>query len=151
MSMARQVNEAGLGIIKKFEGLRLDAYQDVAGIWTIGYGHIRGVSAGMHISEAEAEQALKDDLHGTEAAVESALAGAATTDSQFSAMVCLCFNIGSANFRSSTVLREHRAGHFDAAANAFLLWNKARIMGVLEEVKGLTNRRAAERDLYTAA
>jgi lysozyme len=146
--MHRLINESGLALIKRFEGFKLDAYQDVAGIWTIGYGHIRGVQAGMHISEEEAEQALKDDLLGAEAAVQAAVADAGTNDNQFSAMVSLCFNIGSANFRSSSVLREHRADNPQAAADAFLLWNKARIQGVLQEVKGLTNRRAAERQLY---
>jgi lysozyme len=146
--MARGINDQGLALIKRFEGLRLDAYQDVAGIWTIGYGHIRGVTPGMQITEAQADQALRDDLVGTEAAVNSAVGDAATTDNQFSAMVVLCFNIGSANYRSSTVLREHLAGNYPAAADAFLLWNKAHVNGVLQVVAGLTNRRTAERTLY---
>jgi lysozyme len=146
--MARVTNDLGLALIKRFEGLKLDAYQDVAGIWTIGYGHTRGVTPGMHISEDEAEQALKDDLHGAENAVDTAVGAAATNDNQFSAMASLCFNIGSANFRSSTVLKQHLAGNATAAADAFLLWNKARINGVLEPVTGLTNRRSAERTLY---
>jgi lysozyme len=145
--MARVTNDLGLALIKRFEGLKLDAYQDVAGIWTIGYGHTRGVTPGMHISEAEAEQALKDDLHGAENAVDSAIRDVATSDHQFSAMASLCFNIGSANFRSSSVLKQHLAGSATAAADAFLLWNKARINGVLEPVTGLTNRRSAERTL----
>lgn len=146
--MARVTNELGLGLIKRFEGLRLDAYQDVAGIWTIGYGHTRGVTPGMHVSEDAAEQALKDDLHGAENAVDTAIGVAATSDNQFSAMASLCFNIGSANFRSSTVLRQHLDNNADAAASAFLLWDKARINGVLEPVTGLTNRRQAESTLY---
>ena len=144
--MARRINEAGLALIKRFEGLKLDAYRDVAGIWTIGYGHIRGVEPGMHISEAEAEQALRDDLYSAERTVADAAGPAG--DNQFAAMVSLCFNIGSANFRGSTVLRQHRAGDHAAAAEAFLLWNKARIQGVLQPVQGLTNRRRAECQLY---
>ena len=42
-AMPRHINEAGLAMIKSFEGLRLDAYRDPVGIWTIGYGHTRGV------------------------------------------------------------------------------------------------------------
>jgi lysozyme len=144
----REINEQGLALIKRFEGLKLDAYQDVAGIWTIGYGHIRGVQAGMPINEEEAEQALKDDLCGAESVVESATGNVATTDNQFAAMVALCFNIGSANFRASSILKEHLARNNQAAAAAFLLWNKARVHGVLQEVKGLTIRRTAERALY---
>jgi lysozyme len=148
--MARKINQTGLDLIKRFEGLKLDAYQDVAGVWTIGYGHIRGVQPGMHITEAEAEQALRDDLLTAENVVEDATADASPNDNQFAAMVSLCFNIGAANFRGSSILREHLAGNTAAAANAFLLWNKARVQGVLQEVKGLTNRRAGERELYLA-
>ncbi|MEO8715976.1 MAG: lysozyme [Acetobacteraceae bacterium] len=146
--MPRSINQAGLTLIEHFEGLRLDAYQDVAGIWTIGYGHTRGVFPGMRFTAAQAQQALQDDLITAEAAVGSAVAGAHTTDDQFAAMVSLCFNIGSGNFRSSTVLREHLAGDFPAAANAFLMWNKATVNGVLTVVAGLTARRTAERALY---
>jgi len=52
--MARQINDAGLQLIASSEGLRLSAYQDVAGIWTIGYGHIRGVGRGMTITDDQA-------------------------------------------------------------------------------------------------
>lgn len=146
--MAREIDQAGLDLIKQFEGLSLDAYQDVAGIWTIGYGHIRGVFPGMTMTQAEADQALADDLQGAEAVVDGATGDVATGDNQFSAMVALCFNIGSANFRGSTVLRQHRAGNPQQAADAFLMWNKAHVGGVLQPVAGLTNRRTAERALY---
>jgi lysozyme len=146
--MTRQINVAGLALIKTFEGLRLDAYQDVAGIWTIGYGHTEGVHAGMSITSEQADQALLDDLASTEDAVDSATTSAATSDNQFAAMVVLCFNIGSANFRESTVLRDHLAGDYGPAGDAFLMWNKARVNGTLQPVAGLTNRRSAERALY---
>lgn len=142
------INEAGLALVKRFEGLKLDAYQDVAGIWTIGYGHTNGVQPGMHITEAQAEQALRDDLHTAEHVVEDATQVAPPTDNEFAAMVSLCFNIGSANYRGSSVLKEHLAGDKVAAADAFLLWNKARVGGVLQPVAGLTNRRKAEQELY---
>ncbi|MEA2767159.1 MAG: lysozyme [Acetobacteraceae bacterium] len=146
--MPRVINGAGLALIKVFEGCRLHAYQDVAGIWTIGYGHTLGVSAGVTFTQDQADQALVADLVNTETAVNTAVQGVATTDNQFSAMVPLSYNFGSAAFASSTVLREHRAGRTQQAADAFLLWNKATINGVLQEVTGLTNRRNAERTLY---
>jgi lysozyme len=146
--MPRTINDAGLTLIKTFEGLRLNAYQDVAGIWTIGYGHTRDVSARMTFTQDQADQALNADLLSTETSVDRALDGVETTDNQFAAMVALSYNIGSGNFASSTVLREHRAGATQAAADAFLLWNKATIDGVLQVVRGLTNRREAERTLY---
>ena len=146
--MSRKTNDRGVALIKEFEGIKLDAYQDVAGIWTIGYGHIKGVTPGMHISMEEAERTLKDDLGGTEAAVDDATKGAATTDNQFAAMVAFAFNVGTANFRQSTLLKDHLAGKYQDAADAFLLWNKARVGGVLQPVAGLTRRRSAERELY---
>ncbi len=144
----RTINAAGLALIEHFEGLRLEAYQDVAGIWTIGYGHTRGVYPGMTMTQEEAQQALQDDLLTAQGAVESAVGTAPTSDEQFAAMVSLCFNIGAGNYRSSTVLRQHRARNYPPAADAFLLWNKATINGVLTPVAGLTARRTAERQLY---
>ena len=148
MTVPGQINEAGLALIKKFEGVKLDAYQDVAGIWTIGYGHIRGVQPGMHITSSEAEEALKDDIASAEAAVQRCVENSSTSENQYSAMVCLCFNIGSANFRASTVLKKHLEGSFKEAADAFLLWDKSRVGGVLQKVAGLAARRASERELY---
>jgi lysozyme len=149
--MARRINDAGLHLIASSEGLRLDAYQDVAGIWTIGYGHIRGVEPGMTITEDQALAFLREDLGQAEAAVEAATSSVATDDNQFAAMVSLCFNIGSGNFRTSSVLRLHRAGDPAAAADAFLLWDKAHVNGVLQEVAGLKRRRERERELYLAS
>jgi lysozyme len=146
--MSRTINQAGLDLIRSFEGVRLEAYQDVAGIWTIGYGHTKGVTRGMTWTQAQADQALSADLHIFEGAVDADVAGAATTGDQFAAMVSLCFNIGAGNFATSTVLREHKAGHTEQAAEAFLMWNKSTIDGVLQVVKGLTRRREAERALY---
>ncbi|HTW69404.1 MAG TPA: lysozyme [Acetobacteraceae bacterium] len=146
--MTRIINDAGLDLIKHFEGCRLDAYQDVAGIWTIGYGHTGGVTPGMTITQDQADQFLQNDLNGTENAVTAATAEVAPTDNQFAAMVSLCYNIGAGAFKSSTVLRQHLAGNFAAAADAFLLWDKATIDGQLQVVQGLLNRRQAERQLY---
>jgi lysozyme len=148
LPMPRTTNEAGLALIKHFEGCRLNAYQDVAGIWTIGYGHIHGVSAGMTFTQDQADQALSNDLISIARDVENSLAGANTTDNQLAAMIALAFNIGPPHFASSTVLREHRAGDKQKAADAFLMWNKATVDGVLKVVDGLTNRRKAERTLY---
>jgi lysozyme len=146
--MARQIGDSGLELIKQFEGCRLTAYQDVVGIWTIGYGHIAGVSEGMQITEEEADELLREDLASAEEAVDAETQDVATTDNQFGAMVSLCFNIGAGNFRSSSMLRDHRAGNLPAAADDFLKWDKARVNGMLEVVQGLLNRRKAERELY---
>ena len=149
--MSRKINDRGVALIKEFEGIKLDAYRDIAGIWTIGYGHIKGVTPGMHLTAEEAEQTLQDDLRGTEAAVDEATKAVATADNQFAAMVAFAFNVGTANFRQSTLLKDHLVGKYPDAGDAFLLWNKARVDGVLQPVTGLTRRRTAERELYLTA
>lgn len=152
-SQSGKTNAKGLDVIKGFEGLVLKAYPDPATgsePWTIGYGHTSmagepKVYPGLTITAAQAEDILKRDLGVYEKAVSDAVTRTPTSD-QFSAMVSLTFNIGGGNFRSSTVLRQHNAGNFAAAADAFLLWNKAG--NPLQEMAGLTRRRRAERALY---
>ncbi len=143
----RTVNAAGLDLIKRNEGLRLVAYQDVAGIWTIGYGHTPA-SPGQSIDQAEAERLLLNDLNFAAAVVSDASGMVHTTDNQFSAMLSLAFNIGIRGFRTSSVARHHQAGDFQAAADSFLLWNKAHVDGQLVVVPGLARRRSEERELY---
>jgi lysozyme len=148
--MARQINDAGLNLITSSEGLRPHAYQDVAGIWTIGYGHIGGVEPGMTITQDQALAFLREDLGQAQATVDAATSSVATDDNQFAAMVSLCFNIGSGNFRTSSVLRQHLAGNPTAAADAFLMWDKAHVDGGIQVVPGLLNRRQRERELFLA-
>jgi lysozyme len=146
--MPRAINDAGLDLIKSFEGCNLKAYQDVAGIWTIGYGHIRGVQEGMGITQEQATEFLQQDMSDTEAFVVSATSSVPTTNNQYAAMVSLCFNIGAGNFQTSSVLRFHLAKNNNSAANSFLLWDKAHVDGQLVVVKGLLNRREKEKELY---
>jgi lysozyme len=145
--LGRQVNAAGLAIIKTGEGLRLEAYQDQRGIWTIGFGHTPAWP-GEVISAQRAEQLLVQDCAWAAGAVDGATHSVATTDDQFSAMVSLTFNIGVAAFRGSTVLRQHLAGNHAAAADAFLLWDKTHIDGRLVVDPPLLARRRQERSLY---
>jgi lysozyme len=138
----------GLALIKQFEGLRLAAYRDSVGVWTIGYGHTAAAGeprprAGMRITKAEAEAILARDLGRYENAVLAALSRPATQD-QFDAMVSLCFNIGPGNFTKSSVVRAFNVGEEERAARAFLAWNKAggKILA------GLARRREAEKRLF---
>src|SRR5215468_3101457 len=73
-TMARAINNAGLDLIKSSEGLRLESYQDVAGIWTVGYGHIKNVTSGMTITEAQATAFLRQDVADAEQTVDSSCA-----------------------------------------------------------------------------
>lgn len=140
---ARQINAAGLDIIKRNESCRLVAYPDATGIYTIGWGHVPAIS-GTRITQEHADELLRNDLDHFVSAVAGVTASVPTTDNQFSAMVSLSFNIGVGAFRGSTVLHKHRLRDFSGAADAFGMWNKAggRVL------KGLTRRRGEERALY---
>jgi lysozyme len=102
-----------------------------------------GVSPGMTITTAQAEQILRDDLHEFERNV-SRLVKVDVSANEFSAMVCLSYNIGWGNFGKSTVLRQVNRQHWSEAADAFLMWNK--IKGNVSQ--HLTSRRTIERALF---
>ena len=140
------MSDAGIAMLKQFEGLRLETYADVAGVLTIGYGHTGGdVREGQVITERQAEDILRVDV----ARFEQAVAGAVRRDptqNQFDAMVSLAYNIGvgsdvpARGFLGSSVLRQFNAGDVEGAATSFILWIKAG--GVLQP--GLITRRARE-------
>lgn len=139
----KHINSSGLRLIKSFEGLRLQAYQDAVGVWTIGYGATRGVKPGMTITEAEAERLLKEDVNRFEEAVNSAVK-VPINDNQFSALVSFSYNVGSGALRGSTLLKLLNRGDYSGAANQFPLWNKAGG----QALAGLTRRRKAEQALF---
>ena len=144
----RQVSQEGIELIKRFEGLELQAYQDVAGIWTIGYGHTGPeVGPGMSITPQQAEQLLIEDLERFEPGVSEGLK-VNVTQSQFDALVSLSYNIGVSAFQRSTALKRINKGDFEGAAEAITWWNKATINGRKQPVLGLTRRRSAEAALF---
>lgn len=140
-----QINDKGKALVKRFEGLKLEAYRCPAGVPTIGYGSTGPhVKSGMVITPGEAERLLDKDLSRFEVGVTAMLTGVPTSEDEFSALVALSFNIGLNAFAGSTVLRRHKQGNKIGAAKAFAMWNKAggRIL------PGLVRRREAEADLY---
>ena len=146
-----RTSDKGIALIKRHEGLRLNAYPDIAHGWsraTIGYGHTSQagpptVKQGMAITEAEAERILRQDLIKFEGAV-SALVSVPLTQSQFDALVSFTFNLGPGNLQSSTLLRKLNAGDYTGAAAEFPKWNKAGG----KVLQGLVNRRADERRMF---
>ena len=151
--MRRITSAAGLGLIKQYEqgpngGPALVAYRDIAGVWTIGWGHTGGVYKGDTVTPAQADYLLAQDLAGFEDWVDARTDPAMTTDNQFAAMVSLAFNIGEASFLGSSVRRYHNEQDYAHAARAFLLWDKAQVDGRLVTVAGLLERRNAERTQY---
>ncbi len=144
-----KTNQAGIDLIKSFESLQLVGYLPTPDdVPTIGYGHTGPeVRIGQRITEEEAEDLLRNDLEKFEDGVTNFLDSAATSENQFAAMVSLAFNIGLGNFKTSTVLRSHKAGDFAKAEAAFAMWNKQKG----KVLKGLVRRREAEAELYATA
>jgi len=145
-----------LPLIKQFEGFRGTPYKDSAGIPTIGYGTIlypNGKAVTMldkPVTEDEASGFLAYQLGLKSKTIAPMLQNAASLH-QAAAMLSLTYNIGTAAFQSSTVLRKFNAGDLQAAADAFLLWDKATVDGQHVVVEGLYNRRVAERQIFLTA
>lgn len=139
-----QINQSGIDIIKQFEGCKLEAYKDIAGIWTCGYGATgSGVYPGVVWSQEQAESRLKDDLERFSLGVAD-LITVSLTDNQFSALVCFSYNVGLAALARSRLLDYANSQQFSEAADQFVRWDKSN--GV--EVPGLTRRRLAEKSLF---
>jgi lysozyme len=163
----RNINQAGLDLIKRFEGIldgdpttaNLDPYLDPVGIWTIGWGHairlgndfLRGSANRARaralypggITMEQAEKLLQGDVLDKCRDVE-AMIKVQVTDNQYAALVSFAFNLGPGNLQKSTLLRKLNAGDFEGAANEFGKWNKAGG----KVLKGLTLRREAEATLF---
>ena len=144
-----RTSPAGRAFIGRHEGLRLSAYRDAAGIWTIGYGHTAAAGppvpvAAMTITAAEADAILGRDLARFEAAV-ARLVTVALSQGEFDALVSFAFNVGEGALGRSTLLKKLNAGDRSGAAAEFGRWNKAggRVLA------GLTRRRAEERAMFS--
>lgn len=149
-----QLSSKGLEAIKFFEGLRLEAYKDSAGIPTIGYGTIRingkPVTMGMKITAEQAEQYLLADVENYVGAVNKAIK-VPTTQNEFDALVVETYNIGIGAMQDSTFIKRHNAGNKVGCAEAMQWWNKITVNGKKVTSKGLQNRRRMEADIYLDA
>lgn len=146
--VGKEMKTKDLNIIKEFEGLRLEAYDDGIGVFTVGYGTTRypngnKVKRGDKITLEQAEQYLRHDLSNFEDTVNS-LVKVPLTQNQFDALTSLVYNIGSGAFSKSTLLKKLNAKDYKGAADQFLVWNKAGG----RTLQGLTNRRTKERQLF---
>ncbi len=139
-----------LNTIQQFEGLKLKAYKDSVGIWTVGFGNIFNLDTGNPIKEGDeitletAERWLKIEVENLQAKMKKVIT-VPLNDNQWTALTSLAYNIGFGAFKRSTLLRLLNAGASkEEVAKQILRWNKAGG----KEVKGLTNRRQAESNLF---
>lgn len=141
----RKIGQAGLALIKQFEGCRLTAYKCAAGVLTIGYGHTAGVHSGMTITQAQADAYLLEDVAKFEKYVNNP-AYVPVTDklnqNQFDALVSFAFNCGAGNLK--TLCAGRTIAQIGAKITAY---NKAGG----KVLAGLTKRRKAEQALFNKA
>ncbi|EBL7540531.1 lysozyme [Salmonella enterica] len=141
----KETGLTGLELIKASEGLSLRMYYNPAGLQTIGYGHLikPDEKFNREIKVKEAEDLLKKDLKQAEEIIHSVVT-VGLNQNQFDALVALIFNIGSGNFRNSTLLKYLNQGDYSKAADQFLVWDKAGG----RKLPGLTHRREVERNIF---
>ena len=142
------VSESTLALIRRFEGLRLAAYQDSAGVWTIGYGTTQyrngdKVRPGDRITEDEADAILREQLAECANAVRL-LVKVPLSPQQFDSLVSWTYNLGAGALRESTLLKRLNTGDYAGAANEMLRWVNAGG----RPIEGLRRRREAERALF---
>lgn len=132
-------------VLKKYEGFRANAYKCPAGIWTIGYGETLGVKEGMVWTEEYASERLKVRVKGFLLSVlKDCPQLVLEPPGRIVACTSLAYNIGTAAWKVCSVNRRTREKNYQTAADAFLMWNKAKG----KVLKGLTNRRIEERKMY---
>ena len=144
----KQTSSVGINLIISFEDLKLDAYDDGVGVWTIGYGttvYPNGVRVkqGDKCTLGQAKEYFAHDLNRFEKTVNQSVK-VSINQNQFDALVSLTYNIGEQAFKDSTLLAKLNKGDYLGAADQFPRWNK----GGGEVMKGLVRRRADERVLF---
>lgn len=136
-----KINDAGLNIIKKYEGCHLTAYKCPSGVWTIGYGHTHGVTQGMTITQEQADDFLRSDVSNAEKYVSQYNELYHFTSNQFSALVSFTYNCGVGNFRK---LINGGQRTITEISNAIPNYNK----GGGKVLQGLVKRRKEEKAMF---
>jgi lysozyme len=156
-----KVSERAIDIVKDFEGYSSTPYEDSAGNFTIGYGHlIKPGESFTTIDKAKAKELLAQDMKEAERAVKSSITKP-LTQNQFDSLTSLAYNIGINAFRNSTLVKEINAGNIERAPSEMMKWSKVtkniektvngRTISVPTKVinEGLLNRRTREAKLFT--
>ena len=134
-----KISENGLELIKKFEGCETTAYQDSVGVWTIGFGHTKGVEEGQTCSIEDAESMLANEMDEYEGYINN-MVKVDLQQHEFDALVAWVYNLGPTNLGESTMLKVLNGGQFDRVPEEMNRWTRAG--GKILE--GLVRRRQAE-------
>lgn len=131
------------GFVSGWEGERLTAYPCSAGVWTIGFGHTKGVKQGDTCTEEQARAWLLEDLADAQMRLARYI-NVPVTQNEFVALVSLAFNVGVGALIRSKLLQKLNSGDREGAAEEFLDFDLANG----KRLAGLTRRRKAEHDLF---
>ena len=143
MNNELKTSQEDISLIKSFEGCELTAYRCSADVPTIGYGHTAGVSDGDTCTQEEAETMLAEDLVEFEDYVKNYVESE-LQQNEFDALVAWTYNLGPANLKESTMLKELNSGNFEEVPRQMKRWNRAGG----EVLDGLIRRREAESRLF---
>lgn len=148
-----RTSDAGIKLIVKFEGLKLRPYKCPAGLWTVGFGTLIGDGKTLPpewnrtFTFDECVELLQKELRGKERGVLR-LVRRPLAQNEFDALVSFVYNLGLGCFQRSTIRQKLNRGDKEGAMRTLLKYNKARVNGVLTELRGLTRRRQAEAKLF---
>ena len=138
-----KTSDKGIEYIKLKEGVRLKSYQDIVGVWTIGYGHTKTARSGQEITLKQAHELLMQDINEHNKFIDKYVK-VELSQNQYDALSSFVFNLGGGALQKSTLLKKLNAGDYEGAANELLRWDKAGG----KQVRGLTIRRQEERDMF---
>lgn len=139
-----QISDEGLDLIKHFEGCELEAYQDAVGVWTIGYGHTKGVEEGDKWTQEKADFMLFRELEEEYEDYVNNYVHVPLHQQQFDALCSWVYNLGPSNLKSSTLLKKLNNEEYDQVPKQIKRWNKAGG----KVLAGLVRRREAEALLF---
>lgn len=141
------ISQRGVDALKQYEGFRSKAYQDVVGIWTIGYGTTKidgkPVEPGLECTPEEAELWLRADLAWAQTTINQ-LVKFMLTQPMFDALVSFVYNVGQTAFSKSTMLKKLNGGDYAGAAKEFDRW----VFAKGKMIPGLAKRRLLEKTMF---
>lgn len=129
-------------LIGTWEGKENDPYKDIAGITTVCYGETRVPM--RRYTDAECKEMLEEAVQGFASPVLKATPTLENKPYALAAATSLSYNIGLKAYNDSTARKRFLAGDIKGGCSALRFWDKARVKGKLQTVKGLVNRRADE-------
>lgn len=148
-----KTGKAGIDLIVQFEGLKLRPYKCPAGLWTVGYGTLIGDGKSLPkewnrpFTEPECRALLERDLRSKERGIER-LITYPLEQNEFDALISFVYNLGLGCLQRSTLRQKLNRGDKEEAVKSLLKYNKARVNGVLQVLRGLDRRRRAEALLF---